>query len=109
MQKVQAVQQDINQGMKISGEQRACYKKIYQNKLYLNGSTFDKSSLLAYLTKKDDMSDSLKTKMTNAWKWDGAVTFEQFTAFMCVNYRFEYDGLSYDPDFGKIVRMLDQE
>ena len=106
--------------MTVSAEQMACYRKIYENKEYLKVSksklgggdgidTFDKSSLLAYLETRDNMSESLKTKMTNGWIWDGAVTFERFTLFMCINYRFEYDGLSYDPDFGKIVRKLDQE
>ena len=28
---------------------------------------------------------------------------------MYKNYKMEYDGLNYDPDFGKLVRKLDQE
>ena len=91
----------------------AIYKKIYENKDYLSGGDgfngFDKNSLQAYLNKMKEMSQSLKTKMTDAWKWDEAVTFEQFTEFMYANYKFEYDGLSYEPDFGKLVRKLDQE
>ena len=45
--------------------------------------------------------------MLKAWKWHDEVTLEQFVQFMYTNYKFEYDGLEYDPDFGKLVRKLD--
>ena len=57
------------------------------------------------------MSDELQQKMMKAWKWEQneGVNFDDFISFMFANYRYEYDGLEYDPDFGKLVRKLDQE
>ena len=42
-------------------------------------------------------------------KLQDEISFDEFTEFMINNYRFEYDGLQYEPDFGKIIRKLDRE
>ena len=55
------------------------------------------------------MSDHLQTQMLNAWKWTEPISFDIFVKFMYQNYKFEYEGLEYDPDFGKLVRNLDRE
>ena len=55
------------------------------------------------------MSQDLQNKMIANWKWTEPVSFEIFLKYMIKNYKFEYDGLEYDPDFGKLVRNLDRE
>ena len=50
------------------------YKKIFTNKDYVSANGFDKISFFKYLAKKDEMSESLKTKMKLAWKWDEPVS-----------------------------------
>ena len=43
------------------------------------------------------------------WEKEEVISLEEFIEFMAINYKFEYDGLEYDPDFGKLVRKLDRE
>lgn len=47
--------------------------------------------------------------MEKAWRWNEPVSLDTFMKFMHRNYKFEYDGLEYDPDFGKLVKKLDTE
>jgi hypothetical protein len=105
-----ASESDSFKYLQISPDQMAIYKKIYENKKYSNDG-FNKVSLSVYLNEQKSMSQNLIIKMTNAWIWEQTkpVSFEIFVKFMYVNYKYEYDGLEYDPDFGKLIKKLDQE
>ena len=64
---------------------------------------------MEYLKQNENINDDLKAKMLKAWEWEEGVSLDLFIRFMCTHYRYSYDGLEYDPDFGKLIKKLDEE
>ena len=84
---------------------------MYTDNIEKSTKKFKGYCLTKYIDNSDNMSNDFKEKMltANTWKDDEVISLEDFVEFMAVNYRFEYDGLEYDPDFGKLVQQLDEE